>query len=122
MALSATIVSSDGGEDTVISNEQANDIALDKISSYSAMHVSNFVSMIQERKTIKKNKTGKPEKDQLDLFTLPEINIVKVSAKMRNTKDISPTSHNFINETPVIHGLPVTLQETRLDPPITLSS
>lgn len=100
---SAVLVSSDGGEDIVITNAQENDAALDKLSNYSAMHVSNFVSMIQERKAMKKNKTGKPEKDLSDLFTLPEVSSAqtKASAKVSNSKDMPAAAHSSIDEIPV---------------------
>lgn len=69
----AVLINSDGGEDMVISNAQANVAKLDEISSYSAMHVSNFVSMIQERKAIKTKQYAKSRKDPAVLFTLPDV-------------------------------------------------
>ncbi|MBL1261312.1 MAG: hypothetical protein COB33_012355 [Thiotrichaceae bacterium] len=38
---------------------------------------------------MKKNKTGKPEKNQLDLFSLPEVNSANISARMSGAKNIS---------------------------------
>lgn len=99
----AVLMNSDGGEDIVINNEQANVATLDKLSSYSAMHVSNFVSMIQERKAMKAGMVAKAVKRPAVLFTLPEVSGIQASAGMKagNSRQTPLTTQGPVDEKPV---------------------
>lgn len=89
---------SEDGEDISTSQEGKNDIARDSLSGYSAIHLSNFVSMIQERKAITKEhktKKHKPKKHRSHLFTLPEIGSrirTHVSVKAHDHKEGMPAA------------------------------
>jgi hypothetical protein len=99
----AVLISSDGGADIVVNNEQANIAMLDKLSSYSAMHVSNFVSMIQERKAMKTGIATQTVRHPSALFTLPEVSSIQASAHInaRNSLQSPLTTQGSVNKNPV---------------------
>jgi len=72
---------SDNKNDSIIS------LTPDKNSNVNPVHISSFLSIIQERKAIIKNKTGKEPKNLSTLFSLPPV--ITNSVEGTSVKDIS---------------------------------
>lgn len=95
----AELLESDGGKDVVIDNVQENAMAVQKLSSYNAIHISNFISMIQERKAARTGKGGIVKADNASLFKLPPVHSDKSSRAANGNKVIAPQATKGSNGT-----------------------
>ncbi len=102
-AATPVLLDSDGGADTLVTGEKETESANNKLASYSAMHVSNFVSMIQERKAMKTDRLMSSTESTSSLFTLPDITERNADASMtgRSVKMTSTMEVDAIDTTPV---------------------
>jgi len=101
--ITSIVTDLEDGEDISTSQESKNDLTRDHFSGYSAIDISSFVSMIQERKAItkkhksKKHKTKKSKRHRSHLFTLPEIG-------NRIRTDVSVKAHDHKEGMPAVTG------------------
>lgn len=82
------IIDSDGGIDTILPNANASDVAKEKVANAVPVHVTNFLSMIQERRAIARNDKGVPPKNPNELFELPAIDFANANKHVKFDDDL----------------------------------